>query len=602
MVLNYRKLASLAFMAVAVGCGTSGTSATSIEIEVSPSSLDFGMSPGSKTVTITSRGKTPLTVASLTIEGDQAASFQVSQTPTQPLASGEQFELTVTFAPLLPGNHTARLVVESNARNSPEFVMPLLGTLLSANGGTGGGSNATGGGSSATGGGSSATGGGSSATGGGTSATGGGSALLQVSTCDQLEQVPADSNATVELQNDLDCAGKNFMPLKNFRGTLDGKFFVVKNLFIDRSLETGVGLVGNGIGATVQNLGVVNAVVNGQGSVFTGLLLGNLSGGTVRQCFATGAVSNVNYFQGLVNFTGGLLGYASNDSRHVLVEDVFSQAIVHGGNDYSGGLAGAINPTKNPLRRSYAVSPSVTALASTQGSGRTGALLTYTWSALTDCFAVAQPSLGFVQDIFDPTDTNNVALVAGPHNSVADGGVADFQGAGISTSNAPFATAWDFSKVWQETASYPTLQHFTYPANWNQALAYSPSYQHLVANTAIALMKPEVMGAFTITGCTVSPALPAGIVLNPTTCEISGSASASPATTRHTISATTSVGPMLAVHPARSRADGVVPRLALHLQRLGRRHHPYSPRAHRHCERVQGHVQREAADGALAGR
>ncbi len=87
--------------------------------------------------------------------------------------------------------------------------------------------------------------------------------------------------------------------MDGFRGTFDGQAHEIRDLFINRPHEFGVGLFGVvGEGGVVQNIGVVNADVTG--NPFVGGLVGFHSG-TVNGSYSSGSVTG-NYA------VGGLVG------------------------------------------------------------------------------------------------------------------------------------------------------------------------------------------------------------------------------------------------------------------------------------------------------
>jgi hypothetical protein len=157
------------------------------------------------------------------------------------------------------------------------------------------------------------------------------------------------------LMNDLDSAtpgyielagstadqGKGWQPIgtsdERFTGSLDGQGYEIRDLFINRSDETLVGLFGAvGEGGGVQNVGVVNAGVIGEWGV--GCLVG-ANWGTVSDSYSSGSVSGDDHVGGLV---GGNAGGVSNS---------YSNASVDGHWDV-GGLVGA-NDSRGAVSNSY---------------------------------------------------------------------------------------------------------------------------------------------------------------------------------------------------------------------------------------------------------
>ncbi|MGB5924637.1 MAG: GLUG motif-containing protein [Dehalococcoidia bacterium] len=114
-----------------------------------------------------------------------------------------------------------------------------------------------------------------------------------------------------------------------FAGAFEGRGYEIRDLFINRPEEDGVGLLGSiGGGGVIENLGVVNAEVTGYSHV--GGLVGWIgwSGGTVSNSYSTGSVTGIRYS------TGGLVG--ENDGT---VSNSYSTVSVTGEEDV-GGLVG----------------------------------------------------------------------------------------------------------------------------------------------------------------------------------------------------------------------------------------------------------------------
>ena len=136
-----------------------------------------------------------------------------------------------------------------------------------------------------------------------------------------------------------------------FTGVFDGAGHVISHLTIQG--KEYLGLFGQLSGADVKNLGVVDLNITGSGGSVGGLVGWN-NGGTVTQCYSTGAVSGVDRVGGLVgsnsygtvtqcygtgavigtSYVGGLVG-----SNNGAVTDCYSTGAVSGGS-FVGGLAG----------------------------------------------------------------------------------------------------------------------------------------------------------------------------------------------------------------------------------------------------------------------
>jgi len=109
-----------------------------------------------------------------------------------------------------------------------------------------------------------------------------------------------------------------------FRGAFDGQGHEIKDLYVDRPGEDGVGLFGCvGEQGVIQNTGVVNAHVTGSSGV--GGLVGWNRGGSVSNSYATGSVTGGSSAGGLVGVNEGT---ASNS--------LFTGSVT--GDDIAGGL------------------------------------------------------------------------------------------------------------------------------------------------------------------------------------------------------------------------------------------------------------------------
>ena len=188
-------------------------------------------------------------------------------------------------------------------------------------------------------------------------------------------------------------AGAGFVPITLFSGTFDGVGHFITNLTIDRQFPEYVGLFGAlGVGAIVQNLGLINSNISGSGRV--GPLAGS-NEGTVSTSYATGSTRAGTYAGGLVglngphgviqksystgslyvdNRGGGLVGV--NEGR---VSDSYSLVSVNDGNpDFFGGLVGLNTGT---IERSYAAGVFVNV-----NNENAGSLVGYNGGAVTNSY------------------------------------------------------------------------------------------------------------------------------------------------------------------------------------------------------------------------
>ena len=145
------------------------------------------------------------------------------------------------------------------------------------------------------------------------------------------------SGATFVLANDIDLSSiANWTAIGNtsyyFQGTFDGNGHTISNLKINGSANY-QGLFGGTIGATIKNVNIENASVNGGTGSCTGILAGYATSTTVLNCRTSGTVTSSS------SNVGGLVGYLSD---YCNIYDCISEATVSG-SMYVGGLVGYSN-------------------------------------------------------------------------------------------------------------------------------------------------------------------------------------------------------------------------------------------------------------------
>ena len=157
-------------------------------------------------------------------------------------------------------------------------------------------------------------------------------------------------------------------PINSFTGRLDGQRYEIRNLFINRPDEDGVGLFGcGGWGHAIENLGVVNAEVTGH--IYVGGLVAENHEGTLSNSYSTGSVSGDDY-------VGGLVG--GNRWGNSYVRDSYSTASVTGDQSV-GGLAGG---NWGNVSNSYS-SGRVT------GTGNVAGLAGGNWGSVTNSYSAS---------------------------------------------------------------------------------------------------------------------------------------------------------------------------------------------------------------------
>jgi alpha-tubulin suppressor-like RCC1 family protein len=96
-------------------------------IAVSPASLMFnyekiGTMSGAQTLTVTNTGSAALTISSVTLGGANQPAFQLMNSCTAPVPSGDSCSIAVTFDSPGAGNKSAQVTINSNAAGSPTIV------------------------------------------------------------------------------------------------------------------------------------------------------------------------------------------------------------------------------------------------------------------------------------------------------------------------------------------------------------------------------------------------------------------------------------------------------------------------------------------------
>ena len=195
----------------------------------------------------------------------------------------------------------------------------------------------------------------------------------------------ASSTKCAKLVKDIDLENEEWTPFEPpkyvteaYGGTFDGDFFTIKNLKIDSSKTSGIGLFGTaGNGATIQNLKVEGSV-KGTKSAFVGGIVGRAQNGvTVKNCSFRGNVTGEksgasNGFGGIVgkvnkglltlencaNFAtvsttqglaGGILGYSS---QKVIIKDCYNAGAVSA-KWYPSGICAYSTNTASELKNCY---------------------------------------------------------------------------------------------------------------------------------------------------------------------------------------------------------------------------------------------------------
>ena len=200
-----------------------------------------------------------------------------------------------------------------------------------------------------------------------------------------------------------------------FKGTFDGKNHTISNMTISNNSLNNVGLFGYlGERSIIQNLGIVDCNVNaGKILAACGGLAGIIDGGTVQSCYVTGSVSYAHY-------AGGLMGRTKGDSTVLnCYTTVTTQGSISGGvvGELNGGLLQNCYATGSVTVTNDDTAGGVVGLASAGKMQNCAALN----SKITGGVDFTGRVVGNLR-LNDGNATNNYALAVMPVNGTADTG------------------------------------------------------------------------------------------------------------------------------------------------------------------------------------
>lgn len=267
----------------------------------------------------------------------------------------------------------------------------------------------------------------------------------QISTEAQLLKVNEDTSASYILINDIVLIGQYSDSLISagegsyygnftgsyFSGNFNGNGFVVRNLAINATGSTNVGLFGLVQFGKIENIGIENFSVSSNSNIVGSLIGRNL--GQMINCYVTGSPNTVNG----VSYVGGLTGMNASVS---VITGSWANAEVTGSGERIGGLVGQHGST---LSDSYAlgnVQGSLTQVGGLAGLNEGG--------AIEGCYAMGNVSsndqrigglVGYSNGgtIDDSYAMGNVSYTGGGTGLVMTGGLV---GLSSATVNECFAT------------------------------------------------------------------------------------------------------------------------------------------------------------------
>jgi hypothetical protein len=309
-----------------------------------------------------------------------------------------------------------------------------------------------------------------------------------ITTEEQLSEVQDNLSGYYQLGANIELTGE-WVPIKNFTGTLDGNGKVVSGLRINLPDTDGVGLFGSVSGnATITDLGVIiDPTGSVKGRACVGAIAGDISSNavevTIRNSFVSGAVfsirdnSNENTVNQLADRgqnTGGVVGRINGGTNEIT--NCYATGSVKG-NDRTGGIVGQVQAGTSTISKCYAVNAIDGGYQS--AGGIVGSVENGNNSTISDCAAI-NPSIrgggassricGYKGD--NLILTNNIAyaemLLNG--NSVTGETIDPITGDPIDKKHGLSKTAaelksrqtyetglsWDFNNVWSMgNAGYP---------------------------------------------------------------------------------------------------------------------------------------------------
>jgi len=169
----------------------------------------------------------------------------------------------------------------------------------------------------------------------------------------------------------------------------------------------------------------------------------------------------------------------------------------------------------------------------------TVASIVYTLQVIQPTFSIAGATYGADQSVTITSATAGVSIYYTTNGSVPTTGSTLYAAPVSVAGNGTVMTirAIAVKTGWSNSVEGSTTYTIIYPIT---SVVYAGSPYKLIINQVSAIAAPTVNS--TITSCTASPALPAGLAISNTTCQITGTPTALQLATNHTITATNQTG------------------------------------------------------------
>jgi predicted glutamine amidotransferase len=233
------------------------------------------------------------------------------------------------------------------------------------------------------------------------------SSIIDISTCEELQNMSNNLSADYILVNDIDCSettgwnsGQGFIAVgnsvNNFTGSLDGQGFEVRNLYINRvvSYQGLFGIVGET--GEVRNIGLTNVSITT--NRWSGLLAGQ-NYGYIENVYSTGTITGDSDQGGIVgwnrvggvvnntyshanvtgtNWVGGLVG----DNQGTIINS-YSTGYVTGTGESVGGLSGTTGTHSNSFWNTQTSGQSTSGAGTGKTTAEMKTIFTYNDTATT---------------------------------------------------------------------------------------------------------------------------------------------------------------------------------------------------------------------------
>ncbi|MGN1130453.1 MAG: fibronectin type III domain-containing protein, partial [Ruminococcus sp.] len=147
-----------------------------------------------------------------------------------------------------------------------------------------------------------------------------------------------DKNAKGVLKRNIDLENREWSPIKDFKGSFDGKGFTVSNFKINNTSDNS-GLFGNSSG-TIQNFTLKGDIVLSANGDKVGGVVGSADGGSISNVISYVNISNTD---GELKHTGGVAGYIDNAEVTVDKCMYFGTINIMNSHDCFGGIVGYSN-------------------------------------------------------------------------------------------------------------------------------------------------------------------------------------------------------------------------------------------------------------------